>query len=185
MLCSSTSWVIIYMDGIFVIEFFMRHACTSRFIRFSLVCALAIAANLLVMLFRYLLWSPLFVDTVFTVAVTFALGLIPGFVVAVLTWAADGVMGFGLQPFHPFLLVAIAEVFLVHTLKPKDTAVAHIPQDPASGIRNSAMLDRKMFAISSVFARLILVYFVCVIAASVLGGLIDLVHHTLWGVERP
>ena len=60
-----------------------------------LICALAVAANVLVMLFWHLLWFPLFVDTIFTVVVTFVLGIVPGLVVATLTWATDGALGLG------------------------------------------------------------------------------------------
>jgi len=156
----------------------MRNIRATRLTMPVLICALAIAANLLVILFRSLLWLPLFVDTVFTAAVTFSMGLVPGLVVATLTWAADGFL-WRVQPFHPFLLVAIAEVFIVHALKPASPDVARLPQSYAS------KTDRKMLAIYRIFLRLILIYAACVIAASVLGGIIDLVYHAMLGAERP
>lgn len=162
----------------------MRDENASRLIKIPLICALAAAANLLLMALRDTLQLPLFVDTVFTVAVAFALGVVPGIAVALLTWAADGALGIGNQPFHPFVLVAIAEVFLARALRPAEPQAALSPQGPVYGARDSAMRDRRTTALLGVFARLVLVYVACVISASVLGGVIDFLHRTVMGADH-
>ena len=91
----------------------MPNERTLRIIKFAMICALAVAANMFLILLRNFLWVPVFFDTVFTVAVTFAMGLFPGILVAVLTWLVDGLLSISVQTFHPFLLVAFVEVALV------------------------------------------------------------------------
>jgi len=164
-----------------MIDFSMRKEPVSRFITLSLVCGLAVAANLLVMTFRDFFWFPIFLDTLFTAAVTFAFGFIPGIAVAVLTWVADSFL-VGIYPFHPFILVAIVEVSLIRILKP---VAPEIPRLPQSAAPKAVMQDGKILAVSGLFVRLVPIYFACVIAASVMGGLIDFVYHTMMGVERP
>lgn len=137
----------------------------SRLLQLSLICVLAVAANLLVMIFRHLAVFPLFLDTVFTVAVTFVFGFFPGLAVVALTWITDSLLGITTHPFHPFVIVAIAEVFLVHILKPAS--------QPLPGLS------------FSIVGRLIPVYAACVLAVSVLGGVIDFAYHTVWDVQRP
>ena len=155
----------------------------ARLAKPSLICAAAVAANLLVMLLRNLWYFSLFVDTVFTVAVTFALGPIAGVAVAALTWAADSaiaiVLGVGVQRFHPFVLVAIVEVLIVHRLRPADRLSMRGPA------RDPEERDERVFRIFGVFMRLTVVYAACVVAVSVLGGAIDFLYHAVIGVERP
>jgi len=164
----------------------MRNERVLRFARISLICALAIAANLV--LFRtFLWWMPLFVDTVFTVAVAFALGLLPGFAVAILTWAADGVLGVGAQPFHPFVVVAAVEVGLVCALRPAEPPArdGRFSRVPFFREHDPDIRDEKIVALLDVGWRLLILYFACVLAASVIGGVIDLFYHTMWGASRP
>jgi|GEM_PF-421821 len=165
-----------------MVGFPMHNECSFRFIKLPIICILAIGANLLVMVFRHLQQHPLFIDTVFTVAVTFALGLVPGIAVAVLTWIADGIIGSAWQPFHPFVLVAIAEVFLVYALRPADLPLSQVSVFKE---QNPAIRDRRLVAIFGVFMRLAMIYIVCAIVASVLGGVIDFLYHTVWGAQRP
>jgi len=150
-----------------------------RIAKVSLICALAAAANLLVMFPRDLLQVSLFLDTVFTVAVTFALGPVAGVVVAMLTWALGGVLGIGLQRFHPFVLVAVFEVLVVHWLRPASRLPAQGP------LRGSEEWDDRVFRLFGVFLRLTTVYAACVVAVSVMGGVIDFLYHTVLGAERP
>jgi len=135
---------------------------------------------MLVMLLRHLLWFPLFIDTIFTVAVTFALGIVPGLVVATFTWATDGALGLGFS-FHPFLAVAIVEVFLVCALRPADPP---LPQRSSFGAPGAAERDLRMAAFFGIIVKLAMIYIVCVVAASILGGVIDFLFHTVWGAER-
>jgi len=152
---------------------------TVRIIKFALICALAVAANMFFILLRNFLWVPVFLDTVFTVAVTFALGFFPGILVAVLTWLVDGLLSISVQTFHPFLLVAFVEVALLYLLRPTKTE----GQIPA--YQTPQMRDKRMISIVGVCLRLMVVYIACVLAVSVVGGVIDVLYHTVLGAERP
>jgi len=154
----------------------------ERTVRIITICALAVAANMLLILLRHFLWVPLFLDTVFTVAVTFAMGLFPGILVAVLTWLADGLLPFNVQPFHPFVLVAIAEVIVVYLLRPTKTE-GQIPT--YHRFQTPQMRDKRMVFIIDICLRLIVVYIACVLAVSAVGGVIDVLYHTVGGAERP
>jgi hypothetical protein len=134
-----------------------------RIIILSLVCVLAAGANFLVNnIFVNFLKIPLFVDTIFNVAVSFAFGLCPGLVTALLTKAAFVISGY--YSFDPFILCSIVEVLLVCRLKPSQ-----------SGELSSAALT----SFISIFARLMLLYIVCSVVISVLGGTIEFVYHTV------
>ena len=140
-----------------------------KFIKIFLICVLAVAGNIFFILVRDTPWLPLFVDTIFTVAVTFALGLFPGLAVAVLTWAVDGARWIYI---HPFVIVSIVEVLLVHRLRPIDSG------------EQSRGPEKRMTYIVGIFVRLILIYAACVVAVSVSGGVIDFLYHTVLGMER-
>jgi len=159
----------------------------THIIKLFLVCVLATAGNMFLILTdppRL----PLFLDTVFTVAVTFALGFFPGLAVAVLTWTAAAVrwaihawMTDGVRwafDFHPFIIVAIIEVLLVHKLRPIDSAGQNRP------VRFASLPEKKLLSFVGIFVRLLLVYGVCVVVISVTGGIIDFVNHTVSGAER-
>jgi hypothetical protein len=147
-----------------------------RFVKLSLLCAAATVANPLLSIFvLHFLGFPLFMDTVFTVAVTFAAGLIPGLAVAVLSWIAGSIHN---AYFHPFVAVAIAEVLLVYWLKPAPSKIADFsPGDPAF------LSDIKIASKINTIARLTLLYLACVIALSVLGGIIGFLFYTVGGRE--
>jgi len=87
-----------------------------RLIKISLLCVLAVAGNFLLNnLCVYYMKFPLFLDTVFNAAVTFAAGLIPGLVTALLSYVALNSWEIG---FYPFILCSIVEVLLVWRLMP-------------------------------------------------------------------
>jgi len=137
-----------------------------------LICALAVAANLLTILLFSNLMIPLFWDTLFTVAVAFALGLFPGIAVAVLTWAMNAIfLPYG--SFHPFVFVSIAEVFLVCLLKP-------LAFEEQSWTRNPTIPERKATYVAIVSAQLFVLYIVCAVAASVIGGSIAFLYYMVW-----
>jgi len=142
-----------------------------RLFRLFLLCLLAAVANRLLNVFcLYFLGVSLFMDTVFTAAVAFSAGLWPGVATALLTWLGQGVLYGGL---NPFIFVSIAEVLLVCWLKPA-----------ASWVQNPAMLEKRIAYLVGVFVKLMLLYIVCALALSVLGGLVDYVYHTVLGVEK-
>jgi hypothetical protein len=141
----------------------------SRFFRLFLLCVLATAANSILNNFcAYVLKIPLYFDTVFTAAVCFTAGFIPGIATALLTNTVLAVRDGG---FQPFVLCAIAEVLIINWLKPqsKDNYVLN----PASLMSK----ENALVSLVSVFARLMLLYIVCCLAVSVLGGLIDFFYH--------
>ena len=120
-------------------------------------------------LVRTFLGFPLFLDTVFTATITFAFGLVPGILVAVLGYV---VAGFYYGRFHFFVICSIAEVFLIYALKPKPTAVPYF-----------SSRERIIAAYTGIAARLIVLYFACAIAISVLGGTIEYATHLFLGIQ--
>jgi len=141
-------------------------------IKIAILCIIAAALNyLLTTLCIYVFKIPLFVDTVFTAAVSFSAGLIPGLVTALLTYST----GFGVGAFTPFILCSITEVILICKLKP--TLPDHFNQNyvsPGAGRKETALT-----AIVSIFTKLMVLYVVCCLVISILGGLIDYVFYTL------
>ena len=141
----------------------------AHFLKLSLLCVLAVALNFLLNNFCvYYVKFPLFLDTVFNVAVTFAAGLIPGLVTALLSYVALNSWAIG---FYPFILCSIVEVLLVWWLMPVSQAKKHAEKD--------VLPETKSFSYISVFARLMVLYIVCSLTISVLGGIIDYFHYTV------
>ena len=145
----------------------------GRFGRLAVICALAAAGNALLMMLRHFLWVPLFVDTVFTIAVAFALGPLPAIAVALLTWVADGAIPIGTQPFHPFVIVAIVEALLVWRLRPISPWPSFRAQDPA-------LPERRPVHAVLVSSQLLVLYVICVAVASIFGGAISYFYYTVW-----
>ena len=142
-----------------------------RLFKLFLLCLLAAVANRLLNVFSlYFLGVSLFLDTVFTATVVFSAGLWPGITTAILTWVGQGILYGSLTP---FIFVSVAEVLLICWLKPA-----------ASWVQNPAMLEKRIASVVGVFVKLMLLYIVCALTASVLGGLIDYVYHTVLGVEK-
>ena len=136
-------------------------------IKLFLLCVLAAGANFLLnTLSVYFIKIPLFLDTVFTAVVSFTAGVFPGIITALFSFTALCIRN---GNFDPFILCAIAEVLLICGLKPKHPGKRH-PGLPAT-VLNSFV---------SVFARLMVLYIVCTITISVLGGLIDFFYYTVW-----
>jgi len=123
-------------------------------------CALAVFMNLLLSnFFMNFLRLPIFLDTVFTAAIVFAFGLVPGMFVAVFSWLLPCLYFGG---FHFFVICSIAEVFLLWALKPAAPAIPCF----ASG-------ERIIASYTGLAARLVVLYIACAMAVSVLGGVID------------
>ena len=144
----------------------------SPFLRTVFLCILAAGANFgLSTLLVHVLKVPLFVDTLFTAAVSFTAGLLPGLLTALLTQTATGIREGSVTP---FVLCSIAEVVLVCRFNPVSTYKRR-QSDNLTTIRQ----ERAIASWVSIFAGLFLLYIVACIAISVLGGLIDFVYHSV------
>jgi len=138
----------------------MAKTKAARFFALSLLCVAAAFLNLLsAFLVFNTLRIPLFFDTVFTAAVVFHAGLVPGLAVALIHWGLWAMV----DSVSPFVIVGIAEVFIIWRLRPVGT--------PWPGFRGERALAETL----SVCATLMLLYIAASTSASVLGGLIDYV----------
>ena len=147
-------------------------ASPVNYIKIAALCVIAAALNCIIHpLLVPGLKLPLFVDTVFTAAVTFYAGLIPGLVTALLTW----VIGFTIKDdiVTPFIICSIAEVLIIFLLKP--------------AVVNTQILneERKRTVFVSILARLMIVYITVCIVISILGGLIDYAFYTVLSNTKP
>ena len=142
-----------------------------------LLCPLAVAANFaLYRLAVNVLGIPLFLDTVFTAAVSFALGLWPGLLTAILHYS---VVVIHQGNFNPFILCSIAEVLLICWLSPLK-GKQRLAETP-DRIRHERNFASKI----NLFAGLLFLYIVCSLSISVLGGLIDFFYYGVWSNPRP
>ena len=138
----------------------IRQKINLHLLKITLICVIAAFLNYFTGFFAvFELKIPLFIDTIFTAAVTFSFGLIPGLVTAFLTW----VLGFvGTAEPSPFIICSIAEVFLVWRLK------------PSGKLELKRSNDVRLFAENiNILARLMLLYIAAAVTISVLGGLVD------------
>jgi len=134
------------------------------------LCILAVFMDILLnAVVRSFLEVPLFLDTVFTAAIAFAFGLVPGIFVAVLGYVITCIY-YG--RFHFFVLCTIAEVLLICALKPATPAIPYF-----------ALRERITATYTGLAARLIILYIVCAITVSVLGGIIDYATGWLLGIH--
>jgi len=123
-------------------------------------CVLAVFMNLLLSNFSMnFLRLPLFLDTVFTAAIVFTFGLAPGMFVAILSWLLPVLYWGG---FHLFVICGVAEVLLIWALKPAALVIPYF-----------ASKEWKIASYTGLAARLVILYIVCAMAISVLGGMID------------
>ena len=135
----------------------------EKAVKITLLCLLAVAANFfLSTLSVHVIRIPLYLDTVFSVAMCFGAGLIPGLVTALFSSTLFGIRDGG---FTPFIICSIAEVLIVWRLK------------PAGGLQT-----RGPFI--SLLGGLLLLYISAFIAVSVLGGLVDFFYHSVFSVEK-
>jgi len=145
----------------------------ERFIhllKLSLLCVLAVAGNFLLNnLCVYFMKFPLFLDTVFNAVITFTAGLIPGLITALLSYIALNSLAIG---FYPFILCSIVEVLLIFLLMPANRG----KKSP----EKAALPATKAFSYINVFAKLMVLYIVCSLTISVLGGVIDYIHYTVF-----
>ena len=139
----------------------------TRFLKLSLLCFLAVGGNFLLNnFFVNFMKLPLFLDTVFNIAITFAAGLIPGLVTTLLSYIVIAVRN---NSFSPFILCSIAEVIIVYRLKPAEPK----KKQPWESLPRGASPEIKINSIVGVFVKLMVLYIACSLAVSVLGGIID------------
>jgi len=136
-------------------------------IKIAVLCVLAAFLNLSLSIFfmNYLRFT-LFLDTVFTAAIAFSFGLIPGIAVAVLTWILPCMYWKGLSL---FVLCSIAEVLLICALKPA------APNLPYYANHGSVPKEKILASYLVIAAKLMLLYIVCALSISVIGGILDYV----------
>jgi uncharacterized membrane protein len=115
---------------------------------------------------------PLFLDTVFTAAIVFSAGLLPGIVTALLTAALSG-LRHGTPEINIFVLCSITEVILVWIFRRRFGKSQTAPAGPAFYSLIAAASSLLLLALSA-----------CVII-SVLGGLIDSALFLLVPRSRP
>lgn len=150
-----------------------------RLAKLLLVCVLAVVANRLIAIFIVdFLQFPLFADTIFTAATTFAAGLIPGLAVALFSWFAFGIENGYLHSFFP---VAIAEVLLIWRLKPAAPALSLAR---SRIIHSQREKEHRTALFIGVLATLMLLYIICAVVISALGGLMDYWIYAVRGRER-
>jgi len=127
-----------------------------------ILTVLIITAAFLNILFNTIIINfriPLFLDTVFTAAIAFAFGVIPGILTALLTWFLLGIYYGG---FSFYILCSIAEVLIICALKP-----------PAPDIPNFAPKEKIAASYTALVSKLFLLYVLCAVTVSVLGGVVD------------
>ncbi|MCL2232258.1 MAG: hypothetical protein FWB99_04185 [Treponema sp.] len=142
----------------------------ARFLALLLLCVAAALLNRLIHFLAFdTLGLPLFIDTIFTAAVTFYAGLIPGLATVLLfqiywSFLADGDVS-------PFIIVTLVEVIIIWRLRPDS--------GPNFGPTWPGLHGKRAFAESvTVFAGLMLLYIAASVSASVTGGLVDYVGFT-------
>jgi hypothetical protein len=142
-----------------------------RGLKLLVLCILVVKANYYLNVLVLALKLPLFLDTVFTCALVFAAGLIPGLIVVVLT-AVD--VAFRGGSAWVFSVCILGEVVLICLLKPRDSPGRG---QPARIGRRTRPLLSGIAAASfiSTFSALLLLYVASCLTVSVLGGIIDFI----------
>jgi hypothetical protein len=144
-----------------------------RGVKLLVLCVLVVKANYYLNVLVHLLKLPLFLDTVFTCAITFAGGLIPGLIVVVFT-AIDVVLRESSA--WPFTLCCLGEVLLICLLRPKSGPAKERPVRIGRGMGTRFSLSKTAAAsFISTFAVLLFLYVASCVTVSVLGGIIDFV----------
>jgi hypothetical protein len=135
-------------------------------IKIIIFCVLAALLNILLNNFvMNFLRLPLFLDTVFTAAVAFSAGIIPGMAVAVLNWLGACIY---YKEIQYYVFCSIAEVLIICAFKP-----------PAPDVPNFASKERVAASYAALISKLFLLYILCAVTVSVLGGIIDYLSQLL------
>jgi hypothetical protein len=145
-----------------------------------LLCILAAGANYaLNTLSIFILKLPLFLDTVFTCAVTFVAGPVAGIAVAVLTTI---IISFRDSSTWLFVLCRITEVLLVWFMKPGPRAA--VWPFRRRGAEPSPESPEIKTSFINTFAALLLLYIAACVAVSVLGGILDFILYDVFTNEK-
>jgi hypothetical protein len=154
-----------------------------RGITLLVLCALAVKANYYLNVIVHILKLPLFLDTVFTCAVTFAGGLVPGLIVVVFTAFDVALRDSGAWP---FTFCCLGEVLLICLLRPRGGPAREWPLriERGPGIRFSLSKAAAASFIST-FAVLLFLYVASCVTVSVLGGIIDFVLYDVLAENKP
>jgi len=135
----------------------------------TVLCITAALLNILLSSFvMNFLRFPLFLDTVFTAAISFSFGIIPGIFTAVLTWFLPCVYYSG---FNFYFLCSAAEVLIICALKPSALYTPFY-----------ASKEKIAASLTALVSKLFLLYILCAAAISVVGGVVDYITHLF--VER-
>jgi len=139
----------------------MKEKPIIRISKIAILCLLAAGANYLLSAFiLHSLRFPLYLDTIFSVALCFGVGVIPALAAALLTHILIGIRDGG---FTPFIICSIAEVLIVWLFKP-------VPSRIKSPV--------------SLLGSLLFLYISLCISISILGGIVDYVYHGIFSVEK-
>ena len=154
-------------------------------IKVGVLCILAAIANFSLNMFIWpFLGLSLYLDTIFTAAMAFAAGLVPGIITAVLT---TGIIQFfvsshGLDITGLFVFCSIAEVVLICAIKPylaRSNTDFLIPVKKSSFRMKSEYSENNYISFIRTLAILLLLALIACIAASITGGLIDYICHSV------
>jgi hypothetical protein len=135
------------------------------------LCLLAAGANVfLYFLVQETLHLPLYMDTLFTIALTFSAGLLPGIAAAILSTALTG-LHYEVPETHFFVLCSITEAVLVWAFHRR----MH---------KNEAAVGMSPYSLVTTASSLLILSLICCAAVSVLGGLIDFILFLLFSRAR-
>ncbi|MDR0443979.1 MAG: hypothetical protein LBH44_11295 [Treponema sp.] len=150
----------------------VRKILSRKTVQLAILCVLAAGMNVaLSVLARDVLRLPLFLDTVFTAAIAFAAGLVPGMIVAVLTMLPPMIY---YHTINYFVLCSIAEVALICALKPVPVVIVRY-----------ASKEKISASYAAIAAKLVVLYIACALGISVLGGVIDTLTRFLQESHSP
>jgi hypothetical protein len=153
-----------------------------RGIGLLILCVLVVKANYYLNVIVIALKLPLFLNTVFTCALTFAAGFIPGLIAVVLT-TVDVALREGSA--WLFSVCILGEVLLICFLKPRDNPGRGQPAGTGRVMRARPFLSGIAAApFISTFTALLFLYVASCITVSVLGGLIDFILYDVLAEDK-
>jgi hypothetical protein len=146
-----------------------------------LICPLSALGNVLLgVLVSGVLKAPLYLDTVFTVFVTFGFGLLPGLVTGVALYPAQNALynfflstGADTAAGNVFVLCAVAEILVVHLFCVKTG-------EQLSSFREAPSLS----SFAGIAAPLMVLVALDCIVVSIAGGVIDFILNNLLVIPR-
>jgi hypothetical protein len=146
-----------------------------------LICLLSALGNVLLgTLVSGVLKAPLYLDTIFTVSVTFSFGLLPGLITGVALYPAQNALynvilntGADTAAGNAFVLCVVSEILLVHLFCVK------------AGTRRFFFLEEpSLSSFVSIAAPLLVLAALDCILISIIGGVIDFIQNKLLVIPR-